>query len=130
MFSRGARSAPRYPSARARSRWATPSLCCVVTTLDKLVAFSVSTKAKVAEAKLAFSPTCVAVAPSDGLVAVGGEDNAVHVLNPDGSEKLKLDETQRQDLVCRDRAQVGPHRLGLCEQGDRGVGRAGRAHRW
>jgi WD40 repeat protein len=69
---------------------ASASLCCVVTTTDKLVAFSVSTKAKVAEAKLAFSPTCVSVAPSDGMVAVGGEDNNVHVLNPDGTEKLSL----------------------------------------
>ena len=40
--------------------------------------------------KLAYSPTCVAVAPSDGLIAVGGEDNNVHVLLPDGSEKLCL----------------------------------------
>jgi len=69
---------------------ATPSLVVVVTTLDKLVAFSVAKKEKMAEVKLPFSPTCVSVAPSDGLVAVGGEDNAVHLLLPDGTEKAAL----------------------------------------
>jgi len=69
---------------------ASTSLCCIITTTDKLVAFSVANKAKVAEVKLPYSPTCVSVAPSDGLVAVGGEDNKVHLLQPDGTEKLAL----------------------------------------
>ena len=69
---------------------ATASLVCVVTTLDKLVAFSVQKKERVAEIKLPFSPSCVAVAPSDGLVAVGGEDNIVHLLTPEGTEKHAL----------------------------------------
>ena len=78
---------------------ATNSLCCVVTTLDKLVAFSVQKKEKMAEIKLPFSPTCVSVAPSDGLVAVGGEDNNVHLLLPDGTEKACL--TRHKDkLSC------------------------------
>lgn len=100
MFSEGSTLGAKVPiGACPLAMGASASLCCVVTTQDKLVAFSVSTKAKVAEAKLAFSPTCVAVAPSDGLVAVGGEDNAVHVLNPDGSEKLKL-ERHKDKISC------------------------------
>jgi len=78
---------------------ATASLACVVTTDDKLCAFSVQKKDKVAEVKLPFSPTCVAVAPNDGLVAVGGEDNAVHLLQPDGTEKTKLSK-HREKLSC------------------------------
>ncbi len=65
-------------------------LVAVVTTTDKLVVFSVSSKAQAGEAKLGFSPTCVSVAPNDALIAAGGEDNNVHVLGADGSEKLSL----------------------------------------
>ena len=50
-------------------------------TLDKhRVASSVQKKEKAAEVKLPFSPTCVAVAPSDGLVAVGG--CVTHTIEP------------------------------------------------
>ena len=69
---------------------ASASLAVAVTTADKVVACSVAKQEVVAEVKLGFSPTCVAVAPSDGLLAVGGEDNLVHLLNPDASEKSTL----------------------------------------
>ena len=66
------------------------SLAVAVTTADKVIACSVAKQDIVAEVKLGFSPTCVAVAPSDGLLAVGGEDNLIHLLNPDASEKSTL----------------------------------------
>lgn len=62
----------------------------VVTTTDNLVLFSISKRAKAAEHRLKFSPTCISVASNDQLFAVGGEDNNVHVLGPDGGEKHAL----------------------------------------
>jgi len=75
------------------------SVACVVTTTDMLVAFSVTKKAKIGEVKLPFSPTCVAVAPTDGVVAVGGEDSAVHLLSIEGKETFKL-ERHKAKISC------------------------------
>ena len=57
---RSAASLLPRPTAWKQSA-ASASLCCVVTTTDKLVAFSVSTKAKVAEAS---AKADEAIAPS------------------------------------------------------------------
>lgn len=62
-------------------------LVAVVTTADKLVLFSAAKRAVAAEHKLDFSATCVSVAPNEELLALGGEDNHVHVLGADGAQK-------------------------------------------
>jgi len=64
------------------------ALIVVVTTEDKLVFAS---KDKVtSEVKLGFEPTCVAVAPSDAMLAVGCSDNTVRMLDGKGSAVATL----------------------------------------
>jgi hypothetical protein len=63
-------------------------LVAVVTADDKLV---LATKDKAtAEIKLQHQPTCVAVAPSDLLLAVGSSDNNVRLLDATGEVKATL----------------------------------------
>jgi len=63
------------------------SLAAAVTTTDNVVVISVADKKVVCTKKLGYSAECVAVSEDDSLLAVGGDDNDVHVLGPDGSEK-------------------------------------------
>jgi len=66
------------------------ALAAVVTTTDNIVVMSVSEKKVSCTKKLGYSPECVAVSDDDSLLAIGGDDNDVHVLGADGSEKLAL----------------------------------------
>ena len=66
------------------------AIAAVVTTTDKLVVISTAEKKIAKEVKLPYSPTCVAVALNDGIIAIGGEDNVVHVVDANGAEKFAL----------------------------------------
>ena len=74
-------------------------LAAAVTVKDTLVTISVAKKSILAELKLGFAPTCIAVASNDAMCAIGGEDKAVHVLGADGKEMYSLAQ-HRDSVTC------------------------------
>jgi len=66
------------------------TLCVTASSKDRVIVTRVP-EGECASIKLAYSPMAISVAVSDSQIAVGGSDNIVHVMGPDGSELFKLE---------------------------------------
>jgi WD40 repeat protein len=66
------------------------TLCATGSSKDRVIVTRVA-EGDCMSSKLAYSPTAIAVAQSDSQLAIGGSDNIVHVLGPDGGELFKLE---------------------------------------